>query len=79
MTAAQDSSLWGEQQDLEFRLGQAEADLFVLRQQLRRVLTDSENLQSTYGPVLESMPQGLVLTDRAGRVRGLNRAAEELL
>jgi PAS domain S-box-containing protein len=70
---------WAEPEDLELRLTQTEAEVFLLREQLRRAQAESEEFHLWVGRVLESLPLGLVWSDGEGRVRSMNQSAEGLL
>jgi len=70
---------WPAPHQLELRLAQAEAEMFLLREQLRRARSGAEDLHHWMGRVLEALPVGLVWSDPDGRVRSMNVAAEEQL
>lgn len=79
MTVTPQGAPWQAHAETELRLGQAEAELFLLRSQVRRLLSESEDYHVLVGRVLEALPVGLVLCDEGGRVRSLNASAERML
>jgi len=70
---------WTEPEDLDLRLSQAEAEMFLLRERLRHTQAEAEEFHLWVGRVLESLPLGLVWSDGEGRVRSMNQAAEAML
>ncbi|MBI5837333.1 MAG: PAS domain-containing protein [Candidatus Eisenbacteria bacterium] len=79
MTVLHPGTDWTGQAELELRLAQDEAELYVLRDRLRRVREESEGFHLWVGRVMESLPLGLVWSDSSGRVRSMNHAAERML